>query len=85
MSGKSALRKLHISCMYVCGLQVTRVVVRGCCAVPDVSDLAQCPQLCSLTLTQCGLTSPCSLPSSLSLIELNLQVFNVFTCALMHG
>ena len=76
--------KLHIPCT-LCGLQVTQVVLCGCCAVPDVSDLAQCPQLCSLTFTQCGLASPWSLPSSLSLTELNLQVFHVFMCALMHG
>ena len=47
--------------------------VHGSQNVPDVSSLNQCPQLCSLTLTQCELVSLMS-PSLIHLIDVNLQV-----------
>eukprot|EP00731_Ephydatia_muelleri_P006345 Em0003g593a len=39
----------------------------------DVTCLSRCPHLQTLTLTKCGISSPCGLSSCSQLVELNLQ------------
>ncbi|KAL5502540.1 hypothetical protein EMCRGX_G009336 [Ephydatia muelleri] len=40
----------------------------------DVTCLSRCPHLQTLTLTKCGISSPCGLSSCSQLVELTLQV-----------
>lgn len=53
---------------------MTQVILYGCRTLPDISCLSRCPQLCSISLIKCGMASLTSLPASLQLVDINVQV-----------